>query len=205
MRSAAPRCCIPHFARSRNEAGAPLNLIEIGPSAGLNLIWDRYGVNYNRDGKTWRPSRPMRRLSSNANCVAKKSRPPGRHPRVGRRMGLELNPVDLSNADDRDWLRALMWPDQIARLERLDKAMALFREGKPEIREGDALALLSDALREMPESETGLRLSHHRGLSVQPRDEGNAARYLDGCGPSPSRPAPVVRSRSRLMAAAPSR
>ena len=51
-------------------------------------------------------------------------------------------------------LRALMWPDQISRLERLDNAISLFREGKPEIRKGDALALLSGALRDMPENET---------------------------------------------------
>ena len=75
-------------------------------------------------------------------------------PRVAKRIGLELNPVDLSNADDRDWLRALMWPDQISRLERLDKAVSLFHENKPEIRSGDALALLSGALRDMPEDQT---------------------------------------------------
>jgi len=28
---------------------APLQLIEIGPSAGLNMIWDRYGMRYRRD------------------------------------------------------------------------------------------------------------------------------------------------------------
>ncbi|HEY4123717.1 MAG TPA: DUF2332 domain-containing protein [Rhizomicrobium sp.] len=144
----------PGFRALAQEAGAPLNLIEIGPSAGLNLIWDRYGVNYNRHGKTCASIAPDAPLVIECELRGEKIPPTGPSPRVNRRMGLELNPVDLSNADDRDWLRALMWPDQIARLDRLDKAVALFREHKPEIRAGDALALLADALREMPENET---------------------------------------------------
>lgn len=136
------------------EAGEPLNLIEIGPSAGLNLIWDRYGVSYNRDGKVAASIAPDAPLVIQCELRGEKVPPTNITPRVGKRMGLELNPVDLSNADDRDWLRALMWPDQISRLERLDRAVSLFRENKPEIRSGDALALLSGALRDMPENET---------------------------------------------------
>ncbi len=144
----------PAFRALASEAGAPLNLIEIGPSAGLNLIWDRYGVNYNKGGNVVASISPDAPLVIECELRGEIIPPTGPTPHVGKRMGLELNPVDLSNADDRDWLRALMWPDQITRLKRLDKAVALFREGKPEIREGDALALLSDALRAMPESET---------------------------------------------------
>ena len=144
----------PGFRALAQEASAPLNLIEIGPSAGLNLMWDRYGVNYKRDGKVAASIAPDAPLVIECELRGEKIPPTGPAPRVGKRLGLELNPVDLSNQDDRDWLRALMWPDQISRLERLDKAVALFREHKPEIRQGDALVLLSDALREMPESET---------------------------------------------------
>ena len=61
-------------------------------------------------------------------------------------MGLELNPVDLSDIDDRDWLRALVWPDQGTRLKRLDSAIAVFMQNRPPIWAGDALALLPDAL-----------------------------------------------------------
>jgi hypothetical protein len=30
----------------------PLHLIELGPSAGVNLIWDRYAIEYRRNGDT---------------------------------------------------------------------------------------------------------------------------------------------------------
>jgi hypothetical protein len=144
----------PGFRTLAAEAGTPLNLIEIGPSAGLNLIWDRYGVSYNKNGKTLASIAPRAPLVIQCELRGEKVPPSNATPQVARRVGLELNPVDLSNTDDRDWLRALVWPDQIARLERLERAIALFREDKPEIRAGDALELLADALRDMPENET---------------------------------------------------
>ena len=69
--------------------------------------------------------------------------------------------------DDRDWLRALVWPDQPQRLDRLDRAIALYRQAPARDLRGDALALLPDALADVPPQRGGLRLSHHRGLSIQ--------------------------------------
>lgn len=135
-------------------AGAPLNLIEIGPSAGLNLIWDSYGVRYTKDGQTLAALAPDAPLVMDCALKGEHLPPFGPLPRVHKRLGLELHPVDLSDAGDRDWLRALIWPDQVRRLERLEQAILLFRKENPEIRAGDALENLADALREMPEGET---------------------------------------------------
>jgi len=129
---------------------APLSLIEIGPSAGLNLIWDKYGVRYARDGETVAAVDAGAPLVIDCELRGDGVPPAGAAPRVGGRVGLELNPVDLSNRDDRDWLRALIWPDQLSRLTRLDKAIALFAAEKPAIRAGDALTLLPDALAAVP-------------------------------------------------------
>ena len=76
--------------------------------------------------------------------------PLGRLPQIAGRVGLERDPVDLDNDQDRDWLRALVWPDQPARLERLDRAIALFRKSPPKILDGDALALLPEVLAAVP-------------------------------------------------------
>ncbi|HWA92945.1 MAG TPA: DUF2332 domain-containing protein [Rhizomicrobium sp.] len=127
----------------------PLALIEIGPSAGLNLIWDRYGVNYGSCAIA--PEAPLV-----IDCALRgdKLPPHGAAPTVASRVGLELNPVDLDDPDDRDWLRALMWPDQLPRLHRLERAIDLFEEVHPPIRHGDALALLPEALAEAPRDAT---------------------------------------------------
>ncbi|MEJ1969367.1 MAG: DUF2332 domain-containing protein [Rhizomicrobium sp.] len=129
---------------------APLSLIEIGPSAGLNLIWDRYGVRYARGGHIVAAVNDGAALVIDCEARGGPLPPTGPAPRIAGRVGLELNPVDLSNADDRDWLRALIWPDQVPRFERLDRAIALFAQEKPPIRAGDALALLPDALAAVP-------------------------------------------------------
>lgn len=132
------------------EAASQLSLIEIGPSAGLNMIWDSYGVRYLRDGSVAFSIAPAADLTVDCELRGEKLPPTGQTPQVSRRIGLELNPVDLSNADDRDWLRSLIWPDQADRLRRLDRAIELFATRKPLIRAGDALELLPDALAEIP-------------------------------------------------------
>ena len=143
----------PGFREIARQASTPLSLIEIGPSAGLNLIWDKYGVRYAKDGATVTAIGEDAALVIDCELRGAKLPPTGPAPKIGGRVGLELNPVDLSNADDRDWLRALIWPDQVSRLERLNRAIALFAKEKPAIRAGDALALLPDALAEVPRDQ----------------------------------------------------
>jgi hypothetical protein len=134
-------------------AGEPLHLIEIGPSAGLNLIWDRYGVRYTKDGATAVEIARDAPLTMDCELRGTRLPPHGAAPRVVSRVGLERHRADLSDPDDRDWLRALVWPDQAGRRERLEKAIAMFAQAPPEIRIGDALALLPEALAAIPERE----------------------------------------------------
>ena len=148
------RCSTLHaaFRTVALEAKAPLHLIEIGPSAGLNLIWDKYHVRYRQDDKTF----DVGALESDLtiDCELRGAMPPlGPTPQIASRVGLELNPVDLNNADQRDWLRALVWPDQVDRFLRLEKAVEIFRREKVEICGGSALDLLPDAIACIPENE----------------------------------------------------
>ena len=135
-------------------AKEPLHLVEIGPSAGLNMIWDSYGVRYNRDGESFATDAPRDALFIDTNLRGTRVPPLGPPPNVASRVGLERNPVDLSDPASRDWLRALVWPDHRARFGRLEKALEIYSKKKPEIRAGDALALLPEALAEAPPGET---------------------------------------------------
>ena len=141
------------FRAVAKESGEPLNLIEIGPSAGLNLIWDRYGVRYVRGAEEFRTEPHDALLIIDCELHDANVPPLGSAPKVASRVGLELNPVDLSKAEQRDWLKALVWPDQIARFARLEKALEIYARKKPEIHVGDALELLPDAIVAIPEDQ----------------------------------------------------
>ena len=139
------------FRAAAQEAGEPLHLIELGPSAGFNLHWDRYGVRYMRDGEHFDLEVPNAALLIECRLVGPKLPPLGPSPKVASRVGLERNPVDLSDPDARDWLKALVWPDQVQRFARLEQALAA--AGTPPIQRGDALELLPEAMAAAPEHE----------------------------------------------------
>ncbi|HEX4534530.1 MAG TPA: DUF2332 domain-containing protein [Rhizomicrobium sp.] len=149
------RCSALHagFRTVAKEAGGSLNLIEIGPSAGLNMIWDRYGVNYRRGSELLQPEPTNAELVIECELRGQKTPPVGALPSIASRVGLELNPADLNDAHARDWLKALVWPDNLARFARLEKAIEIFRRQKVEIRGGNALDLLPEAIARIPEDQ----------------------------------------------------
>jgi hypothetical protein len=149
------RCSALHagFRTIAAEAGEPLNLIEIGPSAGLNLNWDRYRIRYLRNGEAFESGPPDAALLIDCELRGSNVPPHGSSPKVASRVGLELNPVDLSDPYWRDWLKALIFPDHVARFARLEQAIELFRHRPAEIRAGDALANLADAIARLPEDQ----------------------------------------------------
>ncbi len=142
------------FRALAQEADEPLHLIEVGPSAGLNMIWDRYRVRYIRGAENYCTDAAGATLTIDVELKGEKIPPHGPAPEIARRIGLERNPVDLSDADDRDWLRALVWPDQAGRFARLAAALDILGEARPEILRGDALELLPDVLGQVPQGET---------------------------------------------------
>jgi len=107
----------------------PLALIEVGASAGLCLLPDRYGYDY---GDVALPGAPVLRCRASGGCPL-----PDRKPEVAWRAGLDLDPVDLADAAEVAWLEALVWPDQPERLSRLRQAIEAARVDPPRVVQGD--------------------------------------------------------------------
>jgi hypothetical protein len=125
----------------------PLALIEVGASAGLCLLPDRYGYAY--DGH--RPFGPKPPLPCRTNAATPV---PATHPEIVWRAGLDLNPLDVRDDDDMAWLETLVWPDQPDRASRLHAAIAVARADPPRIVGGDLLTSLPALAAEAPPDAT---------------------------------------------------
>jgi hypothetical protein len=118
----------------------PLALIEVGASAGLNLLFDRYGYDY--DGVRLGDGEPVLRCSSYL--------VPDRFPEVASRIGIDREPVDVTDDDAVAWLRACVFADQLDRVERLEQAVATARRDPPDIVRGNALDTLAGVVEAAP-------------------------------------------------------
>ena len=173
------------------EAGAPLALVELGPSAGLNLNFDRYGFCYrDENGRT----RLERRLNSHLviTCVLRGEGVPtlgARAPEIASRVGLELNPVDLRSASERSWLKALVWPERLDRLAKLKGALEIAVLHPPPIIAGDAAAELGPALAAIP--RTHAACVFHTAMAYQLSDA--HCERIEACLVEASERAPVWR------------
>jgi hypothetical protein len=81
---------------------------------------------------------------------------PDRLPTVVARIGIDLSPLDVTDAGDLAWLRALVWPGPVEaeRLQRLGGAAAVAASEPPTLLAGDLVERLPDALALVPEGAT---------------------------------------------------
>jgi len=111
----------------------PLALIEVGASAGLTLLYDRYSYDYG--------GHPL--AGSDPRAPTLRCRPsgpvplPARIPAISWRAGLDLNPLDVTSEDDMRWLSCLVWPGEGDRAERLRAAIGTARRRRPVVHRGD--------------------------------------------------------------------
>lgn len=128
---------------ARRLDAADFDLLEIGPSAGLNLVWDRYGYRYANG--TWGDAAATITLSGEERAPV-----PAEllelSPRVRSRVGIDLAPIDATSAEGALLLRSFVWPDMTDRLARLDRAIELLRSEPPRIVEGDVVERLPELL-----------------------------------------------------------
>jgi hypothetical protein len=118
----------------------PITLIEVGASAGLCLFPDRYSYDY--DGRRLGPESTVHLQTTTTGPFPM----PTEMPQIVKRIGIDLNPLDPGDSDDRAWLQALIWPGQGARRDRLTAALALAARSPAEMITGDLVAELPGAV-----------------------------------------------------------
>lgn len=135
---------LPGFMEIAKLTGA-MDLVtsELGASAGLNLFWDKY--RYQLGGNQWGDSLSDTLLEPEWT---------GGSPiftvlNVQNRAGCDLNPIDISEMEQRQKLLSYIWPDQAARIQRSHSAMKFVASQKVNIDKSDAIDWLDKRLSDM--------------------------------------------------------
>ena len=158
------RCAtlLPALAQLRS----PLALIEVGASAGLALLIDRYSYDYAGHRIAGRD-----RLAPTLLCEPRGPVPlPAGLPEITWRAGLDLNPLDVTRDDDVRWLSCLVRPGEGDREKVLSAAISSARRDPQVVHRGDLLTDLPALAAQAPEEAT-LVVFHSAVLAyVTPQD-----------------------------------
>lgn len=118
--------------------GLPLILSELGASAGLNLLWDRYALEIG--DQQFGPADPVLTLRPDWTGPL----PDRCQPRVTDRAGADINPLDP--VADRLRLLSYIWADQADRLARTEAALTEAERLRPRVERTDAVDWLARRL-----------------------------------------------------------
>lgn len=129
-------------------------LLEIGSSAGLNLMIGRYGFDLN--GLRFGPEDAAITIAPEWRGLG----PPDRPRWIDSAVGCDIAPIDLTDKAQADRLLAYVWPDQPGRMARMEAAVAAAQAAPPRLEQGDAADWLKEQLRK-PQAEGQARVLMH--------------------------------------------
>ena len=137
----------PALAHARRQVDVPLALVEVGASAGLNLLVDLCAVDYGAfsTGETDSP------LQLSCDCVTVPPQFSMSDLEIDWRMGLDRSPIHADNEADSRWLLSCVWVDQPERMERLATALAMARATPSPLVAGDAVTALTGVVTQVPD------------------------------------------------------
>ena len=132
---------MPVLAGIARESARPLALLEVGASAGLCLYPERYDY-------AWPPVGGLTGSGGPLLTCEVTGRPdlPAAVPQVAWRGGIDLHPLDVTDADAMAWLAVLVWPEQDERRARLAAAIEVARSDPPVLVRGNLLTELPAAV-----------------------------------------------------------
>jgi hypothetical protein len=149
----------------------PIGLLEVGASAGLCLLPDRYRYDYG--GRRVGPADSPVTFP----CEPRGSVPvPEAVPEVAWRLGVDLHPLDVTDPDTGRWLSALVWAGDTEREDRLRAAIRVASNDPPAVISGDLLSETTTLAASAP-SDATLVVFHSAVMPYLSRED--RARFID--------------------------
>lgn len=163
-------------------------LFELGASAGVNTMLDRY---FYRLGQTeiGPPDSPMR-IVPEWRGTSSPPLPPRSFEIVDVR-GCDVAPINLADPESALRLKAYVWPDAPARMERIDAAIALAQANPPNVVQMDAGEFVREVLARPRQSGATRAMFHSIMWQYMPATTQTAitaAFEAAGAGASPDEP-----------------
>ncbi|HEX3689038.1 MAG TPA: DUF2332 domain-containing protein [Solirubrobacteraceae bacterium] len=156
----------------------PLALLEVGTSAGLCLLPDRYGYDYGQGRRLAAPARDGDGGGPVFRCDVNTATPiPTELPEVVWRAGLDLAPIDVTDDESVSWLESLVWPGEGERLALLREAVQVARADPPRIVRGDLRHDLPALAEQAPAGAT--LVVFHTAVLGYVHDAGDRRRFAE--------------------------
>jgi len=158
-----PGRCVP-LVMALDRIPGPLALIELGASAGLCLIPERYRYRI-------RTPRGVVELGDGSPVLeAEADAAPRALPEIVWRRGIDLAPLDVRDVEAVRWLECSLPPDRPERRARLRAALATAAPDAPAVVAGDALATLPELAARAPADATLVVVSLGTAVYLAPDD-----------------------------------
>lgn len=139
--------------------------LEIGSSAGINLMLDRYS--YDLGGVQVGPDPPLMHFAPQWNGVA----PPSHPVSIASARGCDVAPVDLTDPAEALRLKAYIWPEHTVRFERMDAAIRAAAARRPDLVAMNAADFVEAELAKPQASGTTRMLMHSIVWQYVPADQ----------------------------------
>lgn len=160
---------------------------EIGSSAGINLMMDRYA--YNLGGVWAGPLDPVLRFAPEWRGEP----PPDRMVQIAGLKGCDVAPVDLTDPQQALRLKAYIWPEHTERFERLEAAIAAATRGPPDLVRMNAADFVEGELAR-PQDERTTRVLMHSIVwqYVPPEQQARVTAAMEAAGARATQDRPLA-------------
>ncbi len=182
VRRSAVLIAAAHWLRAQYDL--PFVLSELGSSAGLNLMFDRYALKIG--SARFGPEDAALTFGPDWDGPLPGSMPPV----IAERAGTDLAPLDPEA--DRSRLLSYIWPDQPDRIARTEVALALARRNRPRVDKADAADWLQQRLSERRDGHLHMVFHTIARQYFPPRTRARITALLEGAGRCATPTAPLA-------------